>query len=288
MSAPSINSVRCPVCFRRCALAEGQTGFCGARTNRGGRIAADSYGCITALALDPIEKKPLARFRPGSLILSVGSYGCNLTCPFCQNHDISRMDAATFRRLYEAGKARMMSPEEVASLAQSLIDRGNIGIAFTYNEPTLCPEFIEDTTALAHQAALATVLVTNGSAAPKTWQRIMQHIDAANIDLKAFRPELYRRLGGSLSTVQANIRTAAPESHIEVTTLIIPGFNDSIADMRAEAAWLASIDPGIPLHLSRFFPRYCMTDRPPTNVDLIYRLREVAGDYLNHVYTGNC
>jgi pyruvate formate lyase activating enzyme len=283
------STLQCPVCFRHCALADGQTGFCAARKRQDGAIVPLNDGAVTALALDPIEKKPLARFHPGSRILSVGSFGCNLTCPFCQNHAISRLDAAGFEDLAAVGRGLHLTPERLCQLADQSRDQGNIGLAFTYNEPTLCPEFVVETSRLIHRAGLVTVLVTNGSAAPDVWDDLMRHIDAANIDLKAFRPDLYRRLGGELDIVKRNIAAALRAGvHVEVTSLIVPGFNDDEADLIDQAQWLASLNPDLPLHLSRFFPRYRLTDRPPTDVALVYRLVQVASHYLNHVYTGNC
>lgn len=283
------STLQCPTCFRHCALNDGQTGFCCARWRQGDAIVPLHFGAVTALALDPIEKKPLARFHPGSKILSVGSFGCNLTCPFCQNHAISRMDGQGFAQLEAAGRAMRLSPQKLCLLARQSREEGNIGLAFTYNEPTLCPEFVTESAQLIHQAGMVTVLVTNGSAAPPVWDDLMHHTDAANIDLKAFRPDLYQRLGGELEIVKRNI-TAAMEAgvHVEVTTLIVPGFNDSEADLVHQAQWMASLSPDLPLHLSRFFPRHLVSDRPPTDVSLIYHLRQVASHYLNYVYTGNC
>ncbi len=273
--------IPCELCFRRCELAEGQTGFCRARGNRGGTIVPINYGKITSLALDPIEKKPLRRFHPGSLILSVGSFGCNLRCPFCQNHEISMAGEGGIR-------TAEVSPEQLADKAAELRTQGNIGLAYTYNEPLIGYEYVRDCAALVHERGLVNVLVTNGAVEEAPWRALLPLIDAANIDLKGFTPAWYRRLGGDLETVKRSIALAAERCHVEVTTLLVPGENDSKEEIRALARWLAGIGRDIPLHLSRFFPRYKMPDRPPAPVEAVYALAETAREHLNWVYTGNC
>ena len=271
----------CAICPRRCELAEGQTGFCRARMNRDGVIACANYARVTSLALDPIEKKPLRRFYPGSKILSVGSYGCNLACPFCQNSDISMAG--------EDGVGwRIVTPQELIERAEALKDAGNIGIAFTYNEPLIGCEYVKDCAVLAKQAGLMTVLVTNGSILPEPWLALLPLIDAANIDLKAFTEEGYRSLGGDLETVKTAIALAAERIHVEVTSLIVPGLNDGEGEMRAEAQWLASLPGEIALHISRFFPMYHMRNCPPTPLETIDKLTAIAREYLPYVYKGNC
>ena len=271
----------CGFCFHHCSLDEGQTGFCRARMNRGGTIVPLNYGKVVSLALDPIEKKPLRRFHSGSTILSVGSFGCNLRCPFCQNHEISMAGDGALR-------AEEISPEALAALAEELKPRGNVGVAYTYNEPLIGYEYVRDCAEAVHARGMLNVLVTNGTIGEAPWRALLPLIDAANIDLKGFTAAWYRRLGGDLETVKRNIALAAAQCHVEVTTLLIPGENDGEDEIRAMTRWLADIDPDIPLHLSRFFPRYRMTDRPPTPVETVYRLAEVARDSLRRVYTGNC
>lgn len=270
----------CTLCFHRCQLDEGQTGFCRARAGRGDKIVPLNYGRLTSLALDPIEKKPLRRFHPGSQILSVGSFGCNLRCPFCQNASIAQVGSEA--------PTRNVTPEELASLARELVPRGNIGVAYTYNEPLVGYEYVLDCAERIHQAGLLNVLVSNGTIEEKSWRELLPLIDAANIDLKGFSDSWYRSLSGDLATVKRNIAIAAEHCHVEVTTLIIPGNNDSPAEMQAEAKWLAAINPDIPLHISRFFPRHHMSDHPPTPVDTIYHLADIAREHLQYVYTGNC
>ena len=281
---------RCDVCFRRCDIPEGRRGFCGARKCEDGRVVPENYGRVTALALDPIEKKPLRRFHPGSLILSVGSYGCNLRCPFCQNHDISWSAEA----LRYAEKAETVTPEALVEAALKLVPRGNIGLAFTYNEPLIGWEFVRDAARLSRDAGLKNVLVTNGTAALPVLEALAPFIDAMNIDLKGFTERYYSKvLGGDFDMVRSFIARAAQISHVELTTLIVPGLNDAEDEMRALTDWVAGlygarIGADIPLHISRFFPRFHMTDRPATDVKKVYRLAEVARERLKYVYTGNC
>lgn len=277
----------CPVCPHHCRLTEGQRGRCGARRNEKGKIVCDNYGKITALALDPIEKKPLRQFLPGSLILSVGSFGCNLSCPFCQNHEISMPDAA-------GAAYREITPEELAELAADCCGREdgygrkNVGVAYTYNEPLVGYEFVRDTAELVRERGMKNVLVTNGTAEIFVLEELLPYIDAMNIDLKGFSEAYYRKLDGDLETVKRFICRAVENCHIELTTLIVPGENDSEEEMEEEAKWIASVDPQIVLHVTRFFPRYRMTDRQATDVEQIYRLCDTAGRYLKNVYKGNC
>ena len=279
----------CSVCFRHCRIAEGQLGFCGGRIARNGQVEAFNYGRITSLALDPIEKKPLARFFPGSMILSVGSFGCNLRCPFCQNYEISwSKQARSFADIAETA-----TPEELVDLALKTRNRGNIGIAFTYNEPLIGYEFVRDTARLAKAKGLKNVVVTNGTAEPAILEELGPVIDAMNIDLKGFTDRYYSKvLGGDRRQVMAFIEAAAAICHVELTTLVVPDENDSETEIRELSRWVSRLkNPDgeeIPLHLSRFFPRFHMQDRKATDVRTIYRLAEIARENLNYVYPGNC
>lgn len=275
--------VVCTVCPRVCRLEEGERGFCRARVARGGEIVDENYGRITSMALDPMEKKPLARFHPGSSVLSVGSYGCNLRCPFCQNASIACADA-------EEVPWRPMTPAELVGRAVDLRRRGNVGIAYTYNEPFVGFEFVRDTARLAHEAGLVNVAVSNGMVNPGPLAEMLPYIDAANIDLKGFTQEFYDVVEGDLKAVKRTIETMAlfPSCHLEVTTLVIPGLNDDEQEIDAAAAWLASLDPTIPYHLTRFFPCHLMTDRLPTPVATLRTLREIASKHLDDVLVGNC
>lgn len=283
----------CEVCFRHCTLNEGETGFCGARICAGGKVRASNYGRITSLALDPIEKKPLNRFYPGSMVLSVGSYGCNLRCPFCQNHEISWSEEA----FAFADRAEYLGPEELVEIAVRYQNRGNIGLAFTYNEPLIGWEYVRDAAMISHEHGMKNVMVTNGTAETSVLKKLAPYIDAMNIDLKGFSENWYKEiLSGNLKMVLEFIQCAATFCHVELTTLIVPGENDSEEAMREMTAWIAGLTDGsgkrigkeIPLHISRFFPRFHMQDRRATDVGLIYRLKDVALEKLNYVYTGNC
>ena len=273
--------VECEICPHHCKIEEGHIGLCKGRKNVKGRIVSDNYGKITGIALDPIEKKPLYHFYPGSKILSVGSYGCNLNCPFCQNCDISMVGGKEIETAY-------LSCEELIEKAVILKDRGNIGIAYTYNEPLIGYEYVRDCAALAKEKGLKNVVVTNGYICEEPLKELLPFIDAFNIDLKGFIEEYYHKLRGDLKTVKQSIETAAKECHVEVTTLIVPDENDSAEEMEALSSWLAGVSPEIPLHISRFFPRWKMQDKEATNVNLVYRLAEVARGNLKYVYEGNC
>lgn len=284
---------RCGVCFRQCEIAEGGLGFCGARTCRDGKVEAANYGMLTALALDPIEKKPLRRFHSGSMILSVGSYGCNLRCPFCQNASISWSEEA----MNMSSQLRYVSPEHLVKIAAAYREEGNIGIAFTYNEPLIGYEYVRNAARLAHEAGMLNVMVTNGTASLPVLEELAPLIDAMNIDLKGFTDDYYRNvLRGDRSMVMDFIEQAAACSHVELTTLIVPGENDSEDEIRSMSRWISNlrdssgrlIGPEIPLHISRFFPQFHMTDRAPTDVRTVYRLAEIAREHLKYVYTGNC
>lgn len=275
--------VLCDVCPKFCKLREGQIGFCRARSNIGGKIVPINYGQATSLALDPIEKKPLMRFCPGTYILSYGSYGCNLRCPYCQNASISMAGPDNCPH-------RLITPEGLTDLAVDLSKQepGNIGVAFTYNKPTVCFEFIRDTSKLLHEAGLKPVVVTNGGLVREYADELLPHVDALNIDLKGFSDEFYRYVKGEFDTVKEFIKAAVEHKcHVELTTLVIPTKNDDPEEIGREVEWIASISPEIPLHLSRFFPRYKVDDLPPTPAETIYRLKDIAEKKLKYVYTGN-
>lgn len=275
----------CEVCPHGCELRPGYVGRCRARTEVDGASVALSYGCVTSLAIDPVEKKPLARWRPGQLLLSVGSYGCNLRCPFCQNHEIAQAGAAEVA-------CRKMPPEELVAIGVSAREEDPrvTGIAYTYNEPLVAWEYVRDAGALAHEAGLANALVSNGYAQPWVIDELAPLIDAANIDLKGFTDDYYRWCGGSLAPVQRTIErlAAEPGCHLEVTCLIVPDHNDSEEEIRALARWLSSVDADITLHVTRFFPRWKMSDARPTPVRTVYQLADVAHEELPHVVVGNC
>ncbi|OLU45912.1 AmmeMemoRadiSam system radical SAM enzyme [Faecalibaculum rodentium] len=270
--------MKCTTCFHQCEIPEGGRGFCRARICENGKIRPDNYGCLTSLALDPIEKKPLYEFYPGSLILSAGSYGCNLRCPFCQNYEISQENLH--------GRSLYVSPEQLVEEAKKFGPAGNIGIAFTYNEPMIGWEYMRDTAKLAKENDLQVVVVTNGTASQEALEEILPFVDAFNIDLKGFTDPVYQSYVGSLEQVKAFIERAARDAHVEITSLIVPGKNDSLEQMEEQAKWLASVDPDIPLHITRYFPRWKETE-DPTDIEQMKQLQKVAEKYLHKVYLGN-
>lgn len=291
MEASVIGSSVCNVCFRKCNLDEGQLGACKARIGAKDGAKAGSepinYGQLTSLALDPIEKKPLSMFYPGSYIVSVGSFGCNLKCPFCQNSSISLSDGASKPR------TEYCTPEELCAVAVKYVPQGNIGVAFTYNEPLVGYEFVRDTARLIHEAGLKNVIVTNGSTSDMVLDEILPLTDAMNIDLKCFNADYYKNvLKGDFEATKNFIRRSSKSCHVELTTLIIPDENDSEEEMRELASWVHETEEesgkSIPLHVTRFFPRSDYSDRQPTPVDRVYRLAEVAREKLKFVFEGNC
>jgi pyruvate formate lyase activating enzyme len=271
--------LKCLLCPHSCVIKPGERGKCGARENRNNEIMSITYGVISGYALDPVEKKPLYHFYPGRNILSVGSFGCNLKCDFCQNYHISQNVATE--------DAPRLSPEELVSRA--LKADHNIGIAYTYNEPVIWYEYMTDSARLASGEGLKNVMVTNGYINHKPLEALTKIIDAFNIDLKSFNTDFYRKFSGAkLKPVLETIKEVASSGrHLELTTLIIPGLNDSEDEMRREAEWIA-VNAGsrVPLHLSRYFPMY-RRDDPPTSLESILNLQEVASEYLDFVYTGN-
>ena len=273
--------VQCEICPHHCKIEEGHLGLCKGRANRHGQIVSDNYGKLTGLALDPIEKKPLYHFHPGSMILSVGSYGCNLNCPFCQNCDISMVGSDGVETAY-------FPPEKLVDKALSLTNSRNIGIAYTYNEPLIGYEYVRDCAILAKEKGLKNVVVTNGYICEEPLKELLLVIDAFNIDLKGFTEEYYHKLRGDLETVKRSIGIASKQCHVEVTTLIVPGENDSEEEMEALSRWLAGVSPTIPLHISRFFPRWQMQDRDATPVAKVFHLADVARKNLKYVHEGNC
>ena len=284
-SAPRIT---CDVCPHRCRLAPGQAGLCRARVCRDGAVVAQNYGRLTSLAVDPIEKKPIADWRPGATVLSVGSYGCNLRCPWCQNWQISQA--------VEDGVGwREVTPEQLVGTARRLHaeDPGMIGLAYTYNEPLVGWEYVRACGQLAHAAGLANVLVSNGCASAGVVDALAGLLDAANIDLKGPDQLFYDSCAGNFEAVRATITrlAAEPGCHLEVTTLVIPGENDREEDIASIASWLAGLPTAgnpITLHVTRFFPRWRMQDRGPTPVPTVYHLADVARRYLPRVHVGNC
>jgi pyruvate formate lyase activating enzyme len=272
------SKVHCYLCPHNCVIKPDSLGTCRARKNVDGELYSLNYAKVTSLALDPIEKKPLYRFHPGSQILSAGTFGCNLKCSFCQNWSIAHEDPETYA----------ISALELVRKAEQLKAEGNIGIAYTYNEPSIWYEFVYDTARLARERKLANVLVTNGFISREPLEEILPYIDAMNIDVKAYTDSFYHDIcKAALDNVKETAELAAGKCHVEVTTLVIPGLNDALEEIEETAKWLASISDEIPLHLSRFFPNYKMTDKPPTPLKTLERARNKASGYLKYVYMGN-
>ncbi|MDL2233370.1 AmmeMemoRadiSam system radical SAM enzyme [Ruminococcaceae bacterium OttesenSCG-928-L11] len=270
--------VQCRLCPHSCIIEDGKTGFCLARMNLGGKLFSVNYGKVTSMGIDPIEKKPLRRFMRGSKIVSVGSYGCNLRCPYCQNHTISMGKP----------KSRSTNPEELSRFSLSQVKMSwNVGVAYTYNEPLVGFEYVLDCAKLIRRQNQHNVLVTNGYINEEPLAELLPYIDAMNIDLKGIRDDSYDWLGGKTEVVKRTIRQAAKQCHVEVTTLIVPGHNDSTEEILELSKWLASVDAEIPLHISRYFPRYQL-DTPAPPEDTIHHLVELAKLNLAHVYAGNC
>lgn len=274
--AQTEDNIRCGLCPHACLLANGGTGRCRVRQHRDGALYSLNYGQVTSLASDPVEKKPLYHFFPGRQILSVGTWGCNFHCDFCQNWEIA----------HGTSGIRQLSPAALADLAAAQ-GAENIGVAFTYSEPTVWYEYVLDAAIAVRALGMKNVLVTNGFICLEPLEALLPHIDAMNIDVKAFNEGFYREVcGGSLKPVLRAVETAAKCCHVEVTTLIVPGRNDSEHEIDELSRWLAGVNPEIPLHLSRYFPRYKMK-LSPTPPETLLRLRETARKYLRNVYIGN-
>lgn len=268
-------AVRCLLCPADCRLTEGKRGICESRFNQNGELVTDNYGEAVTLAVDPIEKKPLYHFYPGSKILSTGPNCCNLGCTFCQNWLISQRRAST----------TYLSPQQLVTAA---IDEKSLGIAFTYTEPLIWFEYILDVAPIAHSAGLKIVLVSNGYLNPDAFERLLPHVDAFNIDLKGMSERFYLRVcKGKVAPVLANIRRIArSDSHLEITNLVIPGENDSEADLESLVAFVAEVSDRIPLHFSAYHPDYEMGN-DPTPLATLRLAGQIGRRNLKYVYLGN-
>jgi len=269
--------IRCFLCPHKCKIQEGNVGFCRVRKYIAGEgLRSLSYGLFSSIAVDPVEKKPLYHWHPGSKILSLGSIGCNMSCPFCQNWHISiwEQDVDLVR----------LEPAQIVGLAQS---HGLEAVAFTYNEPLVGFEFLMDACKVLQKAGLKVVLVSNGFICKEPLLRLIPFIDAANIDLKAFTHQDYKYLSGDLDTVLSTIRTMHDKGiHIEITHLIVPRINDDVVSFKLMIEWLHNISEDIVLHLNRYFPNFKWTDSP-TSLALIRNFENIAKTSLNYVYIGN-
>ncbi len=274
--------VHCFLCAHHCRIGPGEKGLCGVRENRDGALYTLVYGCPVSAAVDPIEKKPLFHFLPGTLSYSLATVGCNFACSFCQNADISQMPREQGRIV-----GRPQSPEQVVAAAQAA---GCLSISYTYTEPTIYYEYARDCARLAVAAGLKNVFVTNGYMTAETLADIDGDLHAANVDLKSFSDDFYRSLvGARLKPVLDSIRRMWEMGiWVEVTTLLIPGHNDGEDELRSIATFLVSISPDIPWHVSRFYPTYNLLDVPPTPLELVERAVCIGREEgLHYVYGGN-
>jgi pyruvate formate lyase activating enzyme len=279
LTRKSDNKLECILCPHYCKISTGKTGICGVRKNTGEKIDLTTYGVLSGYALDPVEKKPLYHFFPGHNILSIGSFGCNMRCDFCQNYHISQRvpdELTNGKRISEI-------------IGDALSAEKNIGIAFTYNEPIISFEYMRDVAQLAKTKGLSTVMVSNGYVNEAPLKEILEFIDAFNIDLKAFNNSFYKKLtGADIEPVKNSLKQISRSGrHLEVTTLVIPQLNDDEKEMKLQTRWIANeLGRFIPFHLSGYFPTY-KRNTPPTSEESLKRLFDIASENLDYVYMGN-
>ncbi len=269
------NKVQCILCPHNCIITEGKTGICGIRKNINNRLIATSYGKASAVAIDPIEKKPLYHFYPSASALSFGTIGCNFKCPYCQNWHISQNTNHP---------TEYISPEEAVEIA---VEKKINIISYTYSEPLIWYEWVYETSKLAAKKGIKNTLVTNGYINPEPLEKLVKYIDAANIDVKAFNQNFYTKLcKGKLEYVKKNVEYLYDKIHIELTMLIIPSWNDNPDEIEKFSQWVASLSKDIPVHFSRYFPQYNF-DVPSTPIETLKKAYDIAKQYLNFVYIGN-
>jgi pyruvate formate lyase activating enzyme len=274
-SVKSDERVECGLCPHNCIIKPDKTGICGVRKNIHGKLYTLIYGEVTGLAMDPIEKKPLYHFYPGSRIISIGTKGCNFKCSFCQNWHISQ-DLKAHTTYY--------SPEAIIDMA---LQNNSVGIAYTYSEPSIWFEYVLDCSVLARKQGFKNVLVTNGFINKEPLSELLPYTDAMNIDLKSFKESTYTKIEkGKLENVLTTIKIASEKCHVELTTLVVTGINDDISEMRDIIEWISSVNKNIPWHVSRYSPNF-KYDAPPTDVEFIVKVCEEASKKLNYVYSGN-
>ncbi len=271
------DKIRCKICPHNCIIAENKFGVCRVRTVKSNSPVAVNYGEVTSMAVDPIEKKPLYHFKPSKEILSIGSFGCNMTCSFCQNYEISQGKP----------KTQYVNIEKLFDIIKNL--ENNTGIAFTYNEPFMWYEYMYDTAKSIKENCSDTniVVVTNGYINEEPLMKLLPYVDAMNIDLKGYTNRYYNNIcGAKLEPVLETIKRCDDYCHVEITTLLVSEENDSIEEARQIAEFIASVNENIPLHLSRYFPRYKM-ENEATKVEIIKEAQNEAKKYLKYVYIGN-
>lgn len=271
------HKIRCRICPHNCIIDEEQFGICRVRTLKSHVPVATNYGEVTSIGIDPIEKKPLYHFKPSKNILSLGSFGCNMTCSFCQNHEISQGKPQT----------QYISAEKLIEIIPSI--ENNAGVAFTYNEPFMWYEYIYDVakSIKKNDPNTSVVIVTNGYVNEEPLKKILPYVDAMNIDLKGYTNRYYNNIcGAKLGPVLETIKRCNEHCHVEITTLLVSEENDSLEEARQIAEFITSVNEDIPLHLSRYFPRYKM-ENAATKIESITRAENEAKKYLKHVYVGN-
>ncbi|NVO20389.1 MAG: AmmeMemoRadiSam system radical SAM enzyme [Bacteroidetes bacterium] len=277
----SNQNVQCRLCPHQCVLTDGASGICRVRSNRGGILYSDIYGKISAIHVDPIEKKPLYHFYPGRPILSIGSVGCNMRCKFCQNCEISQVG------VMQSAFLRALSTEEIVERAIAV--PGNIGVAYTYNEPSIWIEFMAEIALKLHQIFLKNVMVTNGYINPEPLSEILEYMDGFSVDLKGFNENFYRKLtsSGLKAVKQSLVQISRSDKHLEIVNLVIPGYNDEPHVFEEMVKWISgTLGEKTVLHLSAYFPRYQFNE-PPTRPATIESLKDIALKHLVFVYSGN-
>ncbi len=276
--------LQCIACAHRCIIYDGKTGICSVRKNIKGKLYLLVYGKVIAEHIDPIEKKPLYHFLPKTYTYSIGTFGCNFRCGFCQNYGISQ-----FKKTEDYLENIFGESETPKQIVEKAIKNKCKSIAYTYNEPTIFIEFVRDIAKLAREKGLKNILVTNGYETPECLEFISPYIDAMNIDLKSFSDEFYQKnCKAKLKPVLDTIKLACKKGiHIEITTLIIPDENDSQQELEQIAKFISKIDKNIPWHISRFFPMYKMTEKRITEIEKLKQAEKIGKKYLNYVYIGN-
>lgn len=266
------NKIQCFLCSHACIIEDGASGHCNARRNSGGEMSLPFYGWISSLAIDPVEKKPLRRFMPGTWTYSVGFWHCTMNCPFCQNWEIAHP-----LRIVR----NVIGPEKLIEMA---VESGCPSISFTYSEPTLHIEYVIEAMQQAHAHGLKTILVTNGNVLNEPAREILKHTDATNVDFKTADAEIYKNiLGGNINVVQKFIQIAHELCHVEVTSLAVPGVLDSVSQIQVISKTLAAISDEIPLHITQYRPEW-KYHKPPLPYEMIHAMAEEARKYLKHVY----
>lgn len=267
--------VLCYLCPHHCLIPTGKSGLCQARINKNGVLYTENYAMVSALSVDPIEKKPLYHFYPGSKILSVGTFACNFKCDYCQNWQISQ----------ERPLLKKVLADDLIKIAK---EKESPGIAYTYSEPSIWYEYVRETAEKAKNEGLKNVMISNGFISKEPLEGLIPFLDAVNLDLKSFNNDFYRKLcNGSLAPVLKNIELLLKNGiHIELTTLIITGYNDTIEEIRKLLSWVKHLNPDIPIHFSRYFPAHKMKESA-TPIDRMKNIFQIAKEYLNYVYIGN-